>query len=287
MKDVQAAGVVAFRPGKQVLLVHRPKYDDWAFPKGKLDRGEHAITAAVREAAEETGLHVRLGPPLSDQRYPVAQGMKTVRYWTARSVGDDDVSGYRVNGEIDGVAWLPHDEAMERLTYDRDRVTLEEAMAARKNTVAVVMLRHGPSRSRKAWRKDDRERPLLQQGHLQAQHLVPVLAAYDVRRIVCSSSLRCTQTIAPYADTAGLEVEATTRLTEEDFSQKWVFRIVESTVDAAVERSRGVVLCTHRPVLPDVFDTLGLVDPDLEKGELLVAHVRKGRVVSTERHLVR
>jgi 8-oxo-dGTP diphosphatase len=286
-KDVQSAGVVAFRPGKQVLLVHRPKYDDWSFPKGKLDRGEHAITAAVREAAEETGLHVRLGPALSDQHYPVAQGMKTVRYWTARPVGVDDVSGYRANAEIDGVAWVPHDEAVDRLTYARDRETLQEAVKARKSTVALIVLRHGPARSRKAWRKDDRDRPLLQQGHLQAQRLVPVLAAYDVRRIVCSSAVRCTQTIAPFADTAGLEIDETTRLTEEDFSQKSVFRIVESTVDDALERARGVVLCTHRPVLPDVFDALGLVDPDLEKGEMLVAHLRKGRVVSTERHLAR
>ena len=61
-QDVLAAGVVVFRPGRRVLLVHRPKYDDWSFPKGKLDRGEHHTVAAVREVAEETGLHVRLGP---------------------------------------------------------------------------------------------------------------------------------------------------------------------------------------------------------------------------------
>ncbi len=87
-KDVQSAGVVVFRPGTKVLLVHRPKYDDWSFPKGKLDPGEHATTAAVREVEEETGLRVRLGPPLSEQRYPVAQGMKTVSYWTGRSTGE-------------------------------------------------------------------------------------------------------------------------------------------------------------------------------------------------------
>ena len=64
-------------------------------------------------------------------------------------------------------------------------------------------------------------------------------------------------------------------------------RIVEAAVDDAVEGKRGVLLCTHRAVLPLVFDAIGLVDPQLEKGELLVAHLRKGRVVSTERHLVR
>jgi 8-oxo-dGTP pyrophosphatase MutT (NUDIX family)/phosphohistidine phosphatase SixA len=286
-KDVQSAGVVVFRPGKEVLLVHRPKYNDWSFPKGKLDRGEHATTAAVREVAEETGLHVRLGPPIPDQRYPVAQRMKTVRYWTGRAMGDDDVSGYLVNSEIDDVEWVPQDEAAERLSYSRDVETLHEALAARQRTVPLIVLRHGQSRSRKAWRRDDRVRPLLQPGHLQAQRLVPVLAAYDVRRVISSSSLRCIQTISPYADTAGLEVEATDRLSEEDASAKKVDRIAEAAVDDAVDGKRGVLICTHRTVLPLVFDAIGLVDPELDKGEMLVAHLRKGRVVSTERHLVR
>ena len=64
--DVLAAGVVVLRQGR-VLLVHRPAYDDWSFPKGKLDRGEHAAVAAVREVGEETGVRVRLGVPLARQ----------------------------------------------------------------------------------------------------------------------------------------------------------------------------------------------------------------------------
>ena len=93
MPDILAAGVVVFRPGREVLLVHRPKYDDWSFPKGKLDRGEHPVAAAVREVAEETGVHVRLGPALPSQRYPVARRMKTVHYWTGRVVGDEHALG--------------------------------------------------------------------------------------------------------------------------------------------------------------------------------------------------
>ena len=95
-----------------MLLVHRPKYDDWSFPKGKLDRGERAAAAAVREVAEETGLRVRLGPPLSSQRYAVSGGMKTVHYWTGTPVGDADVSGYTPNDEIDEVEWVPHREGL-------------------------------------------------------------------------------------------------------------------------------------------------------------------------------
>ena len=92
--DVVAAGAVVWRKGREVLLVHRPRYDDWSFPKGKLDRGERAAVAAVREVEEVTGLRVRLGRPLEDQVYPTGRGRKRVHYWVGRVVGDDDVAGY-------------------------------------------------------------------------------------------------------------------------------------------------------------------------------------------------
>lgn len=282
-----AAGVVSFRPGKRVLLVHRPKYDDWSFPKGKLERGEHPAAAAVREVAEETGLHVRLGPPLAPQRYSTGARMKTVHYWTGRPVGDHDVSGYLVNAEIDDVEWLEAAEAAERLTYDYDRATLAEALKARRRTTPLVVLRHGQARSRKAWRADDRLRPLLQTGRAQAERLVPVLAAYGVGRVVTSSSVRCLETVTPYSHTTGWPLEADDRLSEEEASPKRVRRVVDALLEDAERDDRAAVLCTHRPVLPEVFDALGIDDPKLAVGEMLVAHLRQGVVVSAERHLVR
>lgn len=284
MPDILAAGVVAFRPGREVLLVHRPRYDDWSFPKGKLDRGEHAVAAAVREVAEETGVHVRLGPPLTSQRYPVARRMKTVHYWTGRVVGDDDVSSYRPNDEIDAVAWVPFEDAPDRLSYDHDRTTLAEALKVRRRTRAVVVLRHARARSRSAWRGEDAARPLLRPGELQADRLIPLLAAYDVTTVVTSTSLRCVQTVQPYAETAGLALDLRPRLSEEHVTARAVGRIVEDLVAA----DAGSVLCTHRPVLPLVYDAAGL-DPlpsehPQEPAEMLVLHVRKGRVVAVERH---
>jgi 8-oxo-(d)GTP phosphatase len=280
-RDVVAAGVVAFRPGRRVLLVHRPRYDDWSFPKGKLDPGERAAVAAVREAAEETGLHLRLGPPLASQRYPNGDRCKTVHYWVAWPVGDADVSGYRVNDEIDEVVWLPYEEALHRLTYARDRNTLVEARRLRKKTHALVVLRHGKARSRKGWgRRPDAERPLVSLGHGQAQRLVSLLATYAATRIVSSPSTRCLDSVRPYADATGWELEEDDGISEDSATAESVV----ATVDDLLHGKEGAVLCTHRPVLPAVFDALGMAEQALEPGGMVVVHHRKGTVVATEVH---
>jgi len=281
---VRAAGVVTFRPGRQVLLVHRPKYDDWSFPKGKLERWEHPTAAAVREVAEETGVHVRLGPPLAPQHYPVGRRMKTVDYWTGRVVGDDDVSLYRPNHEIDQVAWVRVDKAEGMLTYQYDRETLAEAMKVRRRTHAIVVLRHARARSRRAWKADDQLRPLLKTGAQQSDRVVPLLAAYDATRVISSPAIRCLQTVAPYAETTGWEIETRRRLSEDDATAKGVEKVVEELL----EGDQGAVICSHRPVLPQVYDALGLRTKqrgdDLAPAEMLVVHVRKGGIVAVERH---
>jgi len=281
--DILAAGAVVTRKGGEVLLVHRPKYDDWSFPKGKLDPGEHVTAAAVREVAEETGLDIRLGPPLRTQRYPVEDGerrMKRVYYWVGRVVGDDDVSTYRVNNEIDEVVWLSRDKARERLHYPHDLATLDEFEQVRKKTYPLVILRHGRARSRKAWTDDDRERPLTKAGEFQAEQVVPVLGAYGVTRILTSSSRRCWRTVAPYADVAGLDMEDTDDLAEEDATPETVAEQVHRLLAA----KEGSVLCTHRPVLPWVFEALGLTPQPLAPGSVFVVHHRRGRIVATEHH---
>lgn len=281
-RAVLAAGVVAFRPGRQVLVVHRPRYDDWSFPKGKVDPGEHLAATAVREAWEETGLHVRLGPALDEQQYKIAGGRaKVVAYWTARVVGDDDVAAYAANREIDEVAWVDLDKAVGLLTYDHDRTTLAQATRLRRRTAPIIVLRHGKARSRKSWRKDDRRRPLLAIGTLQAERLVPVLSAYAVSRVVTSTSTRCVQTVTPFAHTTGWDLETTEALSEEDYTPAKVRRLLAAARAAGAEGA-GTVLCSHRPVLPVLLRELGMDDPHLAPGEMLVAHTRKGGVVAHE-----
>jgi 8-oxo-(d)GTP phosphatase len=285
--DVVAAGAVVIRKARsgrgkrhEVLLVHRPRYDDWSFPKGKLDRGEHVTACAVREVEEETGLRIRLGPPLPDQQYPVAAGLKTVHYWVARVLGDDDVRRYVPNSEIDRVAWVPWDKVPGRLTYEHDRETLASARPLRRRTRALVVLRHAEASPRKAWRGDDRRRPLAGEGPAQAERLVPVLAAYDISLLVSSSSTRCVQTLAPYARETWTDVHERDGLSEEDASESTVARIAGSLL-----RGREpAVLCTHRPVLPTVQAALGLPVRKLEPAGMVVLHHRRGRVMATEEH---
>lgn len=282
-QDVLAAGVVVFRPGREVLLVHRPKYDDWSFPKGKLERGEHATAAAVREVREETGLAVRLGPRLSSQRYPVAKGMKTVHYWAGRAIDSTDVSGYRANAEIDQVAWVPFDKALRLLSYPHDVALLAEARHQRKRTQVVVVLRHAEARARDSWRGDDRLRPLLAVGKRRSAALAPILAAYDVRRVVSSTSTRCVETVQPYAERARVRIEKRAGLTEEGATPAKVRAGIDGVLRALKDRGPTLV-CSHGPVLPEVLRALGVEAVELAKGEMLVVHLRKGAVVATERH---
>jgi 8-oxo-(d)GTP phosphatase len=284
--EIVAAGVVVSRKGPEVLLVHRPKYDDWSFPKGKLDPDEHVTTAAVREAAEETGLDVRLGPPLTPQRYVVGNGEprdKVVHYWAGRLVGGDDVSAYRPNDEIDEVAWVPLARAERLLSYPRDRETLAEFAKVRGTSHPLIVLRHAKAMPRKAWKRDDRDRPLAERGVLQAEQLVPVLGAYGVQVVLSSTSQRCWSTVAPYADVAQVDLEIADDLTEQDATE----RAVEKHVHRLLGKREPAVLCTHRPVLPMVYAALGVRDPGLPPGGMLVVHHRRGQVVALEQHEVR
>jgi 8-oxo-dGTP pyrophosphatase MutT (NUDIX family)/phosphohistidine phosphatase SixA len=277
--DVRAAGAVVTRKGGDVLLVHRPRYDDWSFPKGKLEPHEHVTTAAVREVAEETGLDIRLGPALSTQRYDTGRGrMKTVNYWVGRVQGDDDVSRYRVNDEIDDVAWVPWAKAAKRLTYDYDRGTLVQAKRLRRKSHALIVLRHANARSRRSWKGDDRRRPLLVSGESAAQRLVPVLAAFGATAVHSSSSVRCVATVTPYVHTTGWPLHTYDELSEEGVSVP----VVDELVSALLAADASAVLCTHRPVLPTVWEVLGLGDVKLETAEMLVLHHRKGAVVAVD-----
>jgi 8-oxo-dGTP diphosphatase len=124
-RHVRAAGGVVMRDGL-VALVHRPKYDDWSLPKGKLTPGEDWEAAAVREVREETGMRAALRERLDDVEYVDPKGRpKTVRYWRMDALDGE----FAPNDEVDELRWLSPEDAAARLSYDRDRELV--LMAAR------------------------------------------------------------------------------------------------------------------------------------------------------------
>ncbi|HYO19375.1 MAG TPA: NUDIX hydrolase, partial [Dermatophilaceae bacterium] len=294
----------------QVAMVHRPRYDDWAWAKGKLEPAEEWPVAAVREVLEETGFHVRLGRTLPTSEYGVRDqsGQPTTkqgRYWAAEVSGGD---GALVN-EIDEVAWLEVNAAAARLSYPRDLDqlhALERADGAGAlSTWPLVIVRHARSRSRSSWADADPLRPLNSRGRQRAEALIPILATYGVSRVVTSPSVRCLDTVLPYAVTAGIRARLKSGLSEEGFAEQPERAPYHLT--RLLERGNAAVVCSHGPVLPTLLGRLaGIADPGgsdentakaslaeaaeggMGKGEALVAHLvgtgAQARVVDVERH---
>jgi phosphohistidine phosphatase SixA/8-oxo-dGTP pyrophosphatase MutT (NUDIX family) len=263
----------------EVLLVHRPGYKDWTFPKGKPNRGEALPVTAVREIEEETGYTVRLGHPLPESMYRVKGGMKRVSYWVARPVGKP--AKFTPNNEIDEVRWVRVKEARKLLTYDHDRILLKAFTALRDakahKTKTVIILRHAQARTRNGWKSDDLERPLTKPGEAQSKKLAPLLRAYGVRGILTSPAVRCAQTVDAYARSVKALMEVDDRLTEETKP-----RAVERSIATVLDRKGPIVVCSHRPTLPWIFATLRVESRELAQGEGVVIHHRRGRVVAVE-----
>ncbi|GAA3817710.1 NUDIX hydrolase [Cellulomonas soli] len=311
---VEAAGALVWRvrlSRLQVALVHRPRYHDWSWPKGKLDPGESAVGAAIREVAEETGHEVVLGIPLPGLEYRISDGRtKRVHYWAAQVAGRRDATALRARPpvprasrtEIDQVRWWDVETAVHRLTNKDDRLPLDALVQAyekgRLDTRAVVIARHGSARRRAGWTGSELDRPLTREGERQASALVPVLSAFGVSRLATSEWARCRSTITPYSIATTTTPQVLAMLTEAEHERSPA-RVASAVVEL-LRSSGDSVLCTHRPVLPTVVDVLAqharravadqlpAHDPFLHPGQLLVAHVAqttKGpRVVAAETH---
>jgi 8-oxo-dGTP diphosphatase len=123
--EIRAAGGVVLHDGR-IAVVHRPRYDDWSLPKGKLEPGETWEEAALREVEEETGLRVRLEHPLTTTHYAVGDRPKTVRWWRMAVVDDD---GHEPDHEVDQLRWATPEEAMRLLDYEPDRLLVRQALS--------------------------------------------------------------------------------------------------------------------------------------------------------------
>ena len=251
---VLAAGAVVWRAaehGVEVALVHRPRYDDWSFPKGKLDRGETMPFAAVREVAEETGVRARLGPLLHDVHYAVPEGDKLVRYWAAEAVGSD---AFPANDETDELRWVAPEEAGGLLSYRHDVDVLRRFTAVGRPSSLVLLVRHAKAGNRLQWDGEDELRPLSGSGREQARRLAELLALFGPDRILSAPPVRCQETVAPLAATLGMKVTDEALLGEEGYwpdPDAGLARLRELAAEPGV-----TVLCSQGGVIPDVVGAL-------------------------------
>jgi len=299
---ILAAGAVVWRPaagetlessGAEVLLVHRPKYDDWSLPKGKREPGEHILLTAVREVFEETSVRSVLGPRLPPVEYWTGAFRKRIDYWSVLSL----VGRAAASHEVDEVSWLRLPQARERLTYPRDVAVI--AGLRPRETVPLVLLRHVSAGEKAGWPADDESRPLDTRGKMDALALARLLPCFAPRaRVLSSPALRCTESVRPYAAGFGGAVEAEAALALSGRPGDFPARTdrgdaLTDLVRDLVAGGRPAVLCLHRENLPKALAAacaaLGAPppeppDPPLSKGGFWVVHIAAGELAGLERY---
>jgi 8-oxo-(d)GTP phosphatase len=248
---IEAAGGVVLRGprgDREVLLVHRPRQDDWTIPKGKLDDGEDHAEAALREVAEETGWRCSVGPWLPEVRYLHGSACpKRVRFRVMRPLEQEPWSP---SDEVDEIRWTPAERAYEELSYHSDRDVLGAAVALDE---PVYLVRHAKAADRDAWQDDDDLRPLTSKGRRQAEQLRAHLGLTHLRHVLSSPSTRCLQTVAPLARELELGVEQADTL-REGTPQELALRTVRTFAGPSV-------LCSHGDVMAEIVDAVARTHP--------------------------
>lgn len=254
-RPILAAGAVLWRPDEAgsdgaplIALIHRPRYDDWSLPKGKVDPGEIEPVTAVREILEETGCRARLGRRLLSVSYPVPVGVKKVHYWAARAT---ECGEFTANDEVDQLRWLPIAEAAQTLTYPHDRKVLRGFAKHPADTQTVMIVRHGTAGRRSRYSGDDRNRPLDKNGRAQAESLVGLLLAFGATDVHAADRLRCRQTVEPLAEELSAEIRDEPELTEEAAAENR--KRVRQRIQEIAATTDNPVICTQGKVIPDVL----------------------------------
>ncbi|MDN5750494.1 MAG: NUDIX hydrolase, partial [Pseudonocardia sp.] len=253
MTPIQAAGAVLWRrtdTSVEVALIHRPRYDDWSLPKGKLDAGETMPHAAVREIAEETGFTARLRARLGDVHYAVPEGPKRVRYWSAQA----GAGAFAPNEESDELRWCSATDAAGLLSYRRDVEMLQRFAAVGVPDSVVLLVRHAKAGSRSQWDGVDDLRPLSSTGREQVRHLTALLSLFGPDRIATAPPVRCRDSVAPLAARLGVTVAEEPLLGEGGYWRDPAAGLARLR-ELAAQPGVGVV-CSQGGVIPDTIGAL-------------------------------
>lgn len=240
---VRAAGGIVVQNGDgevRLVVVHRPLYDDWTLPKGKCEAGESWEDCALREVEEETGLRCHLLGPVGTTEYIDRKGrQKQVRWWLMRPESGE----LKGQAEVDEARWLSPAQAVETLSYERDRSLLQPLLKESR----VWVVRHADAGERSEWTRPDHERPLNAAGEEQARLLAEALRGEQIDRLLSSPYRRCVQTLEPLGAALARPVETVLELGEGHGLDG---------IEPLLIAGQSVVACTHGDVLDELLGEL-------------------------------
>ena len=279
--------------GIEVALVHRPRYDDWTLPKGKLNPGESDLAAALREIEEETGCTGSPGRYLGEVSYlKPTDGEarpKVVRYWEFRATG----GSFSPTEEVDELRWLSPDGGKRLLTREADQSILDVFGEEPPTTSVVLMVRHASAGNRADWVGDDRLRPLDAKGRRQAEGLVTLLAPWAIGEIVSADFARCVETVQPLGEAIGVSITEDPLFSELGYPGNEAQAV--ELVRTLGNREQVTAVCSQGDVIPDLLGRLAQQDGlaprprtrgrrsfKAKKGAVWVLCWSRGRLVGAE-----
>jgi 8-oxo-dGTP diphosphatase len=285
---IRAAGALLWRESNErtieIALIHRPKYDDWTLPKGKIEEGETALQCAHRELFEETGIKASFTRQLGTVEYEESGQLKRVLFWSAQCALE--ASTFIANEEVDVLEWLAPDQALAKASHDSDRQMIENFLIQSPHTDTLIILRHTKALERGDWDEVDSERTLDEVGFDQAQLLIKHLEPFAIEEVYTSDYVRCVQTVTPLAHSRGLTISQVPSLNEETFEEDPLRSV--SFANALKQDEKNILICSHNPVIPTMLRGIlntKLKNKDLiklEPGDAWIVHRVQGEIVGLD-----
>jgi len=285
---IRAAGALLWRETTErtieIALIHRPKYDDWSLPKGKIEEGETALQCAYRELIEETGITASFTRQLGTVEYEESGQRKRVIFWAAQCALD--ASQFIANEEVDQLEWLSPELALSKATHESDQEMIENFLSQSPRTDTLIILRHTKALERGDWDEEDSQRTLDELGFDQAQLLIKHLQPFAIEEIYTSDFTRCVQTVTPLAHSRGLSITQVPSLNEYTFNEDPLRAV--SFANALKQDEKNILICSHNPVIPTMLRGIlntKLKNKDLiklEPGDAWIVHRVQGEIVGLD-----